>query len=479
MGRDKKTDSMDDLVQELSKDRVNNTFPTHPLDVAGRGEISDDEQIADLFANVPKDEGYYLKLYKKFPVPREYGNRPVFLCDIQQPELIVDLESEVLKMARQNSWGDGIFEAKLFKKGLGAAQAQRRITIQLPIAPITPTGSTDFSSPPPDPLAPLQMAVRLLKEISPNTPNTPNPGADPAAIVKAVSDSYRAGVDAAGRGQQNLDLPAILKLIRELNPPVPAPARDNTDLIVTLLKELKQPAVDPFETILKLKSLITPPTQEDNTTKAIDLVNAIVPLAERLGGGGGNGEPTSATVELIRVIGPQIGKIVEDVTSTVNNVINTKTNRPTNALRKPMMKIEQPQPQTESQALPTLPIFDVIKKAVDSSDTNFYPQLDELIMKVMTEEQYNQLISGQLPPKQVLDQVTQWGGPFLQTNQALVYFESFISWLKQRKASEIVAFCEKCNTEFIFDNQEDLKNDPNCHQCNIKLSISNLEPAQG
>ena len=122
-----------------------------------------------------------------------------------------------------------------------------------------------------------------------------------------------------------------------------------------------------------------------------------------------------------------------------------------------------------------LPVFTAIRKAAETKDVNFYPQLEELLLRVMTEEQFEQLVSGLVPVEEVLSQVARWGGSFFTSATAKEYMNSFLQTLREKKAEEFTGSCPKCQQELIFETAQEFHENPNCPDCSGPLEMGPLK----
>jgi len=547
-----------DRVRDADRDKSDGSLPERPPDeILVPSAPPEGETVANLFSHIPAGEGYYIKLYKRFPVPKEYGNNPVFLLDFEQPELLKDIESEVLKAAIARGWTDGIYEAKLIKQNTPGIIAAQRITLSVPPPPaVTATHPQNGNAPQSDPTALLLKAVEIVKSMQPPpAPATP-PTPDITPVFKAVAEIYKTGRDSAAPTTTPVaqaPQPSIVELakaIKELTPaPAPPPAAPDPLAVLErvggLLKTMAPPAprdttpaVDPIEMAIRLKELFTPPPsapQPDNTDRMITLITTLAPLIHESGGGGGGGEPVSPAIELIRALAPQAGKIWGDTARMVSAIVAYKSGAavpPPQAQQPPRATVQPPPrapmegfppsftppplpaetspspsplsetspveaqeplgpeatapppppppapvvehiPVTEPGAEPVmqaevvkeeamLPVFQAIRNAAEANDRAFYPQLEELLARITTPEQFEQILAGQIPPDDVLGTVQRWGGNFFGTATAKAYFKGFLGWAAEQQQNLIMARCSQCGTDWTFRSEGELAENPHC-----------------
>ncbi len=543
-----KRDAFDEMVKEMIDDKVEGVI-RNKEDIE-TGPIDDEEQVSDLFSRAPSSEGFYIKIYRRSPVPKEYGSRPVFLLDLPQPESIDDIESELLRLGQQMSWVDGLYEAKLFKRGEPGVRASRRMPLQFPkiqvSIPGAPSNGTHSA------FETLSQTAKLIKELTQTTSENPGSTVNPENIMKAVSEAYKAGVDAASNKQVTppIDIVALVSAIKQLAPPQPkdpdtlnvlkelgvfnkTPEVPRENLLDTLTKlkevgllkdstpqQVNQPSIldqlAQLKTLGLLKDNSIP--QEDSLSKTLDTVTKLLPLIQNFGGNSGGEEKSSALIEIIRILGPQVGKIVGDLTSTVKDIVTVKNGgtpspvpqpppqiqRPTNTFPPPQQNPYQSPPtnvvEVEENPIEPLPttevvrreevinpttisqttslnkeeeeqVFKVIKdirKAITTQDTNFYPTLQGLILNSMPEETYESLISGDMGVDVIIEKAKLYI-PELNSPEGRSYLENFITWAKNE---ELQVECKVCNEPVTFLNREEFERDPNCPDCNTLLTLT-------
>jgi len=467
------------------------------------------DAVTTLFSRIPPDQGFYVKVYKRAPVPKEYGNRPLFLLDIQQPDLIQDMEAELLRLAKIHGWGDGVYDVKLFKHGEPGVREAMRITIQLPSSPPISSIPSDPNAPQVDVFAQLQNTAKLINELTrAASPQNNNPQ-NTETVVRAVTDAYRAGVETAKTSaptptpaQAPFNFLDLLKALKELAPP-PKPEPDMLKIVHDILAMAPKPQPvaknddnDFFHKLVLLKEAgllgAQPTSSVDPTTKAIELLSSLLPLMNMMNGGGGGGksEPTSVAVELIRTLAPQVGKVVGDVTSTINRAIDAKTNPPLRRAspvtsapihsellgpQSPSGVSEIEMPNVSTLETPMLPIFRPIKEAIEVRDVSYFPKLQEIILKYGSEDTFEDLIDGKFTIDQLAEYIRPIGGEFFTSEPAKIYFTDFLTWARAQRAQEIEVKCPTCNAEFFFDSKEALALEPACPECGVNM----VEPSRG
>lgn len=504
---------VDDRIDEISSGSDKGSDP---------GPIDDEEQIEGLFSRCSSQEGYYGKVYRKFPVPAEFGSRPVFLVDLPQPEAIDDIESELLRLGQANLWPDGLYEVKLFKRGESGVRKARRMALQFPKPGSAAAMGT--SAPPINPFETLTQTAKVIKELQgASAPNNPIPSASPEAILTAVTEAYKAGIEVSrGNGNGENKIFEIIKAVKELAPPPEPPKSPNLLELVQALGALSKhnnppplPQEDFFDKLIKLKAagfLGSESPKEDATAKALDMLGSIIPLVQNLSGGGGGGDNTSTAIELIRQLAPQAGKIIENVTGTINNAIGLKAKAMSSMSQTPSMEyapysepsraVVPVQPSymdpykpsdmnsdyhgapitiTPGETIPVQPnsptispeeeamfgFFRKFRSAIESSDPKFYPELKSVLQGVVPPDTFTQIVEGTVPVSAISDKIRPYGGEFFSLPPAQKYMQDFIGWMQ---SNEITGACKQCSDEYIYDTLEQIAVDNVCMSCGGEIA---------
>jgi len=513
-----KRDNLKHALRDAVKDELENLHADEELELGKNGVIfpgeselrglnfdkkvkSRDEIVLDeLLASVPRNQGYYLKLYKeKNPNEFELKQR------IDNYETWSDMEWEITSIVRQytnksqalaDKWGSGRYRVIIWRDGGLRGPKYKPIDFIIDAQESEQfeknthkNGNNGYMSQM-DVEEKVKSQVATLGELI-KTLQSVNPNVSPEQTQKLLSDSFKAGIETKAGESSTLGTLLTALLPALINKPVTtAPQPDIASIVGALgniissstqankIEPIQQ--LDPIDLLIKLKQAgLIPETntqKEDPTTKTLELISQLMPLMQNLTGGGSD---TSPLTELIRVVGPQVGKVISDITNTVNTVVTKGRITPSN---KPSVIVESSTPiPTQSSVLTSneqtlqpiltseLPVFKAIKIAAENKDITFYPQLEDLTMRIMTEEQFSQLINNQLDPASILTQIAKFGGDFFVTPMASEYFNNFIAWKKIQIANEIIAACEQCKTEFVFTTQAEFEQDNKCPECDTIL----------
>lgn len=486
----------------------------------GKELKSHDEVVIDeLLASVPRNQGYYLKLYKE-KAPNEFELK----SRIDNYDSWSDMEWEVTSIVRQFTakspqlaikWGSGRYRIIIWRDG--GLRGPKYKPIDFVVDAQEPEqfnnnnnnnnngngnnlSHVDIEEKVRSQVATLGELVKTLQSVNPTT--------SPDQVQKLLGDSFKAGVEinkSANSGESSTMGAVLAAMIQNMNRPV-TPQLDIAQLITALATLFNKPTpdlsflgapipvVDPIDQLIKLRAagIIPTPTTPppDDMEKTLSMVTRLADLANLFGRGNGDSSPVT---ELIRTIGPQVGKVVSDITGSINKMAESNTRRVNssstgkNTEKEVQQTVSSPnsvskslaeQPQQinsspNSTEASMLPVFLSIKTAIETNDIGFYPQLGDLIVQFLGENKLAELVDGTLAPKLVLSQVAVYGGPFFLSYAAELYLGEFIKALNEQQQNEIIAECLRCDIEYVFNSTEELTADPLCPQCGTKLGDAN------
>lgn len=465
----------------------------------GEEYLTDEEShLHTLFNAISSNEGHYAKVYRLDPIPENAHGHPLFLYDIRRPEVIKDLERELQSLAIKYGWCDGLYEVRVLKTGVGKPLRVAEIALAVPHEveknpfQTSPSGQHTLLTPPSQSLEGVADMMKAMKDLAPEVKEDKTnellqnlltnmmemQKREKEKEEKSTNELLKALIE-AGRPtpppQYNIAgiLTAIAPILQEFLKPkefksdlaslieakqagvFPEPRRSDNPSTLTLLKELRE------------SGLITPPAPPQDATKSLgqiaELIGVMTPFMEKMGGGGGN---ATVGVELVRALVPQLGKIVGDVTGTINNAISAKTAMIAKGKKAPK-QIEQTSPEVQQPQ--TSPEILAIAEAVKRKDVNFFPTLENNITTSFGDAGYESILSGEVPISTIVDQLKPFHEVFKKP-EAEEYFNTFLLWAKKRKASEFAIKCEKCGEEYIFDSEAEFKSEvQNCEICNTVL----------
>lgn len=439
--------------------------------------------IDELLASVPRGQGYYLKLYKEIaPNQWEYKMR------IDNYTQWSDMELEVNNIVRaytkksrimMNKWGSGRYRIIVFRDG-GLRGPKYNpmdflVDAEEPEQFLIEAGGTGVRAENIDPAQQLDSLANLMETVK-----RINPTPSPDKILEITATAQARGQEAkAAENQTMMTLVTTLltAILQRQNGPS-APPLDVAALVGGLgaLLQRQQSTENPIDVLIKLKQAGLVPDSNAKGSE-IDMIKSLIPVIVSAAGQGGGGEPPSVAIKLIETLGPQLGKAVSEITSTIREAMTLKalqagqvkiapaTQIPTT--QTPVQRPIRPTPPVEGGSMPAggargagamdfpdglqvgpempingtptngngnhkeenvLPVFKTVQVAIERNDRNFFPTLRDLLKRATNENEYYGIITGQIPIDSLLTQVATYGGRFFLTPQARAYLVSFIEW---------------------------------------------------
>lgn len=515
---DKAIESME-KVAEVLENGTTSDLTEDPLVLPGFDPGAEEdiakEEIYDLFSSLPGNEDYYLKIYKRKPLPANMRG-PEFKTEITDIKSITDLEVTVRDMAVENEWGSGEYEIVAMRKG-GAGDVGRPRRIAKPVIV-----TIDIQSKKKDPqdqdlrgkLSEVGEVVRMVKEFM--------PGQQPASdLTRCLTDTFKSSIDTVKSMMppQNGNQTNILDIIKTLKEAgmfgkdtsrplclddvlktVPVLIAAVKDLGIFNRKEEKKESM--LEVIKQLReSGIIKVVGEDKSDpmdtigKVVEMMNTLSPLMR-----GGEGE-VSPVIELIRTVGPHVPKIVEDVTGTIRDVADIAriklaaqmgvrpeqltaprtTERPEPApvqipTGEPQITeiIPTPQPPApkKEETVVRNPLVQEILDAIEKNDTGYYAKLQQIIPTYLGAQVWDPLISGQATPEMFCQTMsTILNEPGINTDKAREYVTLFVKWCQDEEEKNlIIARCKACHAEVEFLSEDEWTQDgKKCEDCGGEL----------
>lgn len=474
--------------------------------------VEEDRIIDELLASVPQNQGYYLKLYKEIR-PNDFELK----LRIDSFDNWSDMEWEITNLVRAytlkspQKWGSGHYRVIVWREGGVRGPKFKPLdfhvdALEMPINEGVHTNGNDGKEV--DKLKDLSELVKTIQGIYPQV--------QPGEIQAKIFDAFKAGIDAKAQSVQT-DIAnqaantlstnqLMLELIkrRDVDAVDNKPSEMTTLLSIILPKLLDKPTPkedDFLDKLVKLKSvglLGDDKPKEDSMTKALETLSTIIPLVKSLGGGGDSNESGSVLIELVRQLAPQAGKIIGDVTGTINNAIglkaktivpNVSNNAPNDYVNVEPTALVPSQPTymdpykpSELNSFSDVPIttpiqtnqvrspeeeamfgfFSKFRKAIESNDANFYPELKGVLQGVVPPDTFTQIVEGTVPVSMISDKIKPYGGDFFASPQAQKYITDFIGWMR---ANEVIGACKQCSSEYIYDSVEQIAADNVCMSC--------------
>lgn len=446
-------------------------------------ELSSQELVIDgLLSTIPRSEGYYIKLYKEVGSGKfEYKER------IDDYEHWTDLESEIVNIIKAKTkqfgnvkWGSGKYKLMVFKEGERGFH-KKPVTFLIDAdEEMQATKETDNFQ------YKLQEMGNFMKQIKEVTqPETT--ALDIHSTSKLITESFKEGMNLMKNSIPQEKTQNPMELITA---------------VLTIIEKLgffnKPQQQDPFDLLLKMKQLGMIKMAGEDTDKEKDdpieqvsriteLIHAVAPFT-----GNVSAEKPSAIMELVRILGPQVPKIVENITGTINKVAEISKIKtaerfglnPAEIEHMPQMTEEIPLQETsikKSEVPASMnPIVKQIHDAVNNNDITYYAQLQNLMKIYVNKDIIENLISGEVVIESFLTSLsTMLNQPFLTDDKTKLYFTNFIEHFKaEKEANTIIAKCLTCETEYAFSTLTDFELDTKICDCGgmleaVKKSTSN------
>jgi len=500
--RNKLGRALGDAIEETIQDRVEEALapPEIPSEEAaseeGRvGAGTEEATLRKIVSAFPSTQGYYGKLYKILTSGKE--EMKYYFSALEELD---DPEVDVAEMAVQRKWGPGQFKLKIYKHGAPGVMKSLRFLIDVEDS-TTSAPSLGVQGGEPETLSyklkELSDIVSTARELFPK-PETPQ-GQSPNELGKTLAETFKSGVEAMKAASppagSKSDLLQMLAILKELGV-IGQPQRDRkSELQETLgiLKELglvrTEPQKDEFWSQLeKLKTLgliKTAVPGDDETFASVEKLKTLIDLVTPLVSPGA--EKANFAVEAVRVVGPHLPRIVENITSAVREVTEVSKMKLSNRLGAPMPRPairgpvaeapETPIPPQENpeQIVQPHPVVTEILEAVTKNDVAYYPRLKELLSLFVGTHVNEALASGEVSPGTFMSLVSSYVPGLFNTPEAKTYLENFVEWLKHggvKTPGGVVAKCPKCGAEFDFESKEYFESSPENKVCDCGEQLS-------
>jgi len=521
----RKNMALDLGVRKLVQDEIERREALKDIEDPDREEnvelnFHEDKTASKIFSAFPSSKGYYAKIYRL----SEDGKWEIKDYTIDAPEIVDDLEIEVKNIVLQKGWGPGTYIVVVRNRDKKGFFVNRRVVVGEPTivermeqARKAQQGISGTIIPFPQ-SDPAEQTIKLMQAARNITAPPP---VDVTGLAKVIADAQKSGAEMVSKSDSSDGLtPVVLKimenqtsilteLIRQVNQ---KPVVDESSIMERMLKTMKDlgvigqppaPKEDLLESLTKLKAAgIIPERKEEDalssTEKIMSLINLIRPLVLPE-----SGEKPSALIEALRVVGPQVPKMVENVTGAFRDAaevtrmkIASQTGisperfrypRPEQVPLKPPVKGEPVAELTQSQAKAPEsggqnPIIADILQRIDAQDESFFPQLKGLLSLFIGPHVIDGIVSGQI----TLETFAYLGKPYkldqaFSTENARKYLEKFKKWLTDQLPPEesfpsgsnvIVAACPTCGAQFEFKSREDFEHSNICDCGTVLTEIS-------
>lgn len=475
-------------------------IPSGPAEFA-RGAVHRDECVIDeLLASVPKNQGYYLKLYRVVgPNQFELKER------IDTYDGWSDLEWEVTSIVRHRTkqqpskWGSGSYRVVIWREG--GLRGTKYRPIDLFVDAQDPDVLDQKTDPPMlDPTEAFRNNMGTFSEMMNAMRMIMPQQVNPADMQKQMGDSFRQGLAAsANESTQTTNAMAMMmttmmtmmkEMITTIRPPTDVtPREDPSSMLSKTLSVMRDMGMMPQhhkekslgETMIELKAMGFDPFKQNDPLAQINQMKSIAGLLTDFMGAGGAEKPTLAE-KLVDAIIPIVPSVLSNIKGLSDNYVQLQSKpqliQPS-VPSPPMVNGPQPPrdnfnpspstPQHETimggisgglgpaqptetgqtqggqtQGEPNMLVqifFGKVKRAVMSQDVNFFTELTQQIQN--TEggiPLLRALASGELPVEQFMVLVNSWSqGLFLDPQgQASLkqYTETYKLWLQEQIAKQ-------------------------------------------
>lgn len=494
--------SIQKLVREQLKDITPNTdeydedgeerHPDETIQLSGPEYIrekvraEDEMVIDDLIRNIPRNQGYYILLYRELS-PNQYELKE----RIDHFHNWADLEWEIASLVRRNTersprkWGSGRYRV-IFKRERGL-RGPKYDPIDFIIdagdgADMEKVGVVDPAVSAEAQLEHLSKLMNTMKGVMP-TPTDPN------QVQQQLAQSFMQGLQAkasdssAASNQTNQMMMLMMGMMKEfvtaMRPTADVtPKESMSDTLVKTLTIMKEMGVLPnpnqshrnglVESLTELKAIGVDPFKQQDTMAQLQQIKTMASILQDITGGGGSGERPSLGEKLVDTLVPMVPEILTNIKGLSDNYLRAQT---INVARAPGVNLTpqhqavpyqpQPQPQrqpaiNENEAImggisggrdPKQPssaqesddmIFKAFlskfKAAMLAQNTDFFTELTMTVQKTSEGRQLLESVArGQVATPMLVMIIQQWGGtefadPAIQ-EKLVAYADEYRKWV--------------------------------------------------
>ncbi len=475
-------------------------------------ESAKDNKLDSVLAAFPASEGYYGKIYKKLPD----GSLELKDYVIENLESVPDPEVELKNIAKLKNWGPGTYALHVRnykKRGLYKniwvkiaeptnveKEEAKKQRAELGIEPSPP--------PPPSIVNQVKEMAETVIDRSMNMAKQMTPNIDLTQLGKTISEVLLAGIN-AGKSSTPPPVPpsdgkntvveviTVLKDAGLLTPPKPV---DETSIVEKTIKSLKElgvfdrkPDTSIFEQIKVLRDLgLIPQPKADDMESSIEKLKTILELVTTMIPAFQGGEKASPLTEAIRIIGPHIPKIAENVTKTVNNVTEVSKMRLMQRMgtqippsvqgsagqrqQLPLGTESRTESEAQSQGQTMHPAFAQILNAVRTNNFEYFPKLQEWITLFAGPHVIDSIRGGAISSDTIFDYIS----PYVASENpetVKTYISSFVSWVKSQRQTPapveenaVSGKCVKCGAIYDYESKESFTDNEIC-DCGGKIEL--------
>ena len=449
-------------------------------------EAVDEIAIDEIFAGIPSNEGYYLKLYRVKPGSNEWEYKERF----DKFHNWTDAEDEINKYVREKTklsptkWGTGEYIIDIYKRGgiRGEKYEPRHFHIDAQ-EELLPTINNNNGHGHNELKQDMTTIMETFKNIN-----------DPVEYQKRLTEVFQAGqLSKTGEGNSTVAMMTTMMqqamesnrqnttlmlgiLDKANNKPMPIDSGTDkiiaflTALLPSILPLLMQKPSNILDEIGKLQAngLLAKPS---DPMSQLTQLKTVLDIAKGLAGS----DREKSTIEVLAdTFAPLIPQVLDTVKQgidlqkqSLNNTITTNSSTPLPAPVIPNSNL------TEEEQVKQ--IWTGLKTAIENQDKNIYPMLKSIILsKTGGKNLIDNIISDTITDEHLVMMIKQ-GGTIVgldnpqYENSIKTYMQGFILYVKNQiqsptqsptdKSKKIKGICSQCKTEYDYENKEDYMQD--------------------
>lgn len=455
--------------------------------------------IDELIASIPKNQGYYVKLYKVLPT-----NELEYKMRIDDWQRWSDVEYEVGEIVKNQTarnpskWGSGKYRIVFWKDGGIRGHRFRPIDFYIDAGEVEQKAVS--SQPVIDISEPVKNSVSALSELV-ETIKTLMPNIKPEELQNHLVQSFHKGLETANllkEGNSNTNtaiLQSLFNLVNQLilkekekkeEPKDTFSMKEIIEMIVNIQNQNQKKEKSITEIIAELKAvgLIKDEKNEKLTSKISELKDIIM-LIKELTPYSENVSSPSTFEKILEHLAPYLPDLVGKITFTINNVIDfaklkilqstpegIKYYRPSlgkieeektllqeSSILKTEQKTEEKQKEpltkeTEASMLESLKSLIMMDK-----DFKYFPAFfNELVKDEKGIDLLNAVVFGNEPVENIIASLnTNEKSPFKDEavfQKTKEYFEKFKEYITEKRINDLpfLSLCSVCGTEYEFEN---------------------------
>lgn len=472
----------DNLFDELGDSSDPEFDPTKDLPRSGPEFFSqnakhrDELVIDELLASVPRNQGYYLKLYRNVG-PNQYELKQ----RIDNYDAWTDLEWEITSIVRHNTklnpskWGSGTYRIVIWRDS-GIRNGSKYRPTEFYIDAQEPEGmGTKQEEPKINPMEYMQEQMsgmaQMMQAVSAFMPKQ----ADPNILHQHQAEAFKQGLAAsANENTSNNNAMAMMmgtmmtmvtKMMETMNQNqsrtiVPTETSDQALArmvdVLTKLGLTRQPEKTKglIEQLTEMKALGIDPFKQNDPMAQIQQVKSIVSLVGDITGGG-SGERPSIIEKIIDALAPALPSLLPSIKGLSDNYLMLQQPRafPQTIQPIPQMPKAPQRPVYEDSPMgsisggmapakeepPTMQaqmqeLIERLRHSIINQDQAFFPHLFTLVVQYGGDTAVNGIVKGYVSAETLTKQVQMIGGESFKNSdmemRTKAYAKAFIAWVQ-------------------------------------------------